>query len=164
MNKIKTEDAPKYFTETIKENEDKVIERALEILAKRIKEPGVALTSPDHVKDYLILSLAELDYEVFMVLFIDNRNNLIAAEQMFRGTINSCSIYPRVIAQRALELNAISIILAHNHPSHGTQPSYEDKAMTNKIKRALELLDIQVLDHLLIAGVSAFSFAEFGIL
>jgi DNA repair protein RadC len=123
-----------------------------------------ALESPEQVGRYLSLSLQHSPHEVFAVLFLDSRNRLLAAEELFRGTLGQTVVYPREVARRALERNAAAVILAHNHPSGLAEPSQADRLLTEALKRALQCLDIPVLDHLIVAGGRRFSFAEHGLL
>jgi DNA repair protein RadC len=122
------------------------------------------LGSPAVVRDYLRIMLAQRDHEVFMVLFLDAQNRVIAPEEMFRGTLTQTSVYPREVVKRALSLNAAAVILAHNHPSGVAEPSRADECLTQSLRSALELVDIRVLDHIVIAGSIATSFAERGLL
>ena len=121
-----------------------------------------ALNSPRAVQDYLRLTLAALPAEVFYVLFLDAQHRLIAAEEMFRGTLTQTSVYPREVVKQALRRNSAAVILAHNHPSGVAEPSRADELLTQTLKSALDLVDIKVLDHLVIAGNVAWSFAERG--
>ena len=122
------------------------------------------LASPAAVRDYLRIMLAQRDHEVFMVLFLDAQNRVIAPEEMFRGTLTQTSVYPREVVKRALSLNAAAVILAHNHPSGVAEPSRADEFLTESLRSALALVDIRVLDHIVIAGSNATSFAERGLL
>ncbi len=123
-----------------------------------------ALASPEQVGHFLALSLQHSPHEVFAVLFLDARNRLLAAEELFRGTLSQTVVYPREVARRALERNAAAVILAHNHPSGLAEPSQADRRLTEALQRALQCLDIPVLDHLIVAGGRRFSFAEHGLL
>jgi DNA repair protein RadC len=123
-----------------------------------------ALASPDEVARYVALSLQHAPHEVFAVLFLDARNRLLAAEELFRGTLTQTVVYPREVARRALERNAAAVILAHNHPSGVAEPSQADRLLTDALKRALGCLDIPVLDHLIVAGGRRYSFAEHGLI
>ncbi len=123
-----------------------------------------ALASPEQVGHYLALSLQHCPQEVFAVLFLDARNRLLAAEELFRGTLSQTVVYPREVARRALERNAAAVILAHNHPSGLAEPSQADRLLTEALKRTLQCLDIPVLDHLIVAGGRRYSFAEHGLL
>jgi DNA repair protein RadC len=110
------------------------------------------LTTPAAVRTYLRLQMARLQHEVFVVLFLDSQNRVIASEEMFRGTLTQTSVYPREVVKRALELNAAAVILAHNHPSGSVEPSRADEALTQTLRAALALVDARVLDHFIVAG------------
>jgi len=143
------------------------LQAVFETTRRALKEhlqDGASLSSPQMVKDYLTLSLGTLEYEVFLVLFLDARNRLLAAEEMFRGTLTQTSVYPREIAKRALTYNAAAAILAHNHPSGNPEPSQADRLLTRTLKETLALVDVQVLDHIIVAGRQTRSFAEHGLM
>jgi DNA repair protein RadC len=123
-----------------------------------------ALTSPEHTKRYLIAELAREEREVFAVLFLDNRHRPLALEKLFYGTIDGCSVHPREVVRRALQMNAAATIFSHNHPSGVPEPSAADRALTAKLKEALALIDVRVLDHIIVAGTETVSFAERGLL
>lgn len=142
---------------------DQIIEAAKAALAQRCTR-GASFTSPEAASDYLIVHYSAMPFEVFTCLFLDTRHRLISAEDLLRGTIDGASVYPREIARRCLELNAAAVILAHNHPSGNTQPSQADQRITQKIKETLALFDVRVLDHLVIGGGGAYSFASHGLL
>jgi DNA repair protein RadC len=116
------------------------------------------------VGHYLALSLQHQPREVFAVIFLDARNRLLAAEDLFQGTLSQTAVYPREVARRALECNAAAVILAHNHPSGVAEPSPADRQLTETLQRTLRCLDIPVLDHVIVAGGQRFSFAEHGLL
>lgn len=140
---------------------------ALELARRALRETlgeRPVLNSPQMVRDYLRLSLARLPHEVFAVLFLDAQHRLIAYEEMFRGSLTHTSVHPREIVKRALHLNAAGVILAHNHPSGHTEPSPTDQKLTDTLTRALALVDVRVVDHLLVAGGETLSFAELGLL
>jgi DNA repair protein RadC len=122
------------------------------------------LASPAEVRTFLRVTLAKRDHEVFMVLFLDAQNRVIASEEMFRGTLTQTSVYPREVAVRALHHQASSVVLAHNHPSGTVQPSRADEALTQTLKAALALLDVRVLDHIIVGPGQALSMAEKGLL
>lgn len=122
------------------------------------------LSSPKQVRDYLCLRLGGLTREVFMVLFLDAQNRVLAQEELFSGTLTQTSVYPREVVKRALHHNAASVIFAHNHPSGLAQQSKADELLTAALKQALSLVDIRVLDHFVVAGNSTLSFAEQGLL
>ena len=129
-----------------------------------ILQRGDALTSPDITRAYLSAQLRGYSYEVFACLFLDNQHRVIKLEELFRGTIDSASVYPREVAKRVLHHNAAAVIFAHNHPSGICEPSQADKHITDKLKQALALFDIRVLDHFIIGDGSPYSFAEHGLL
>ena len=140
-----------------------VLELARRALAEQLKERA-ALDSATAVKDYLQLHLAARPHEVFAVLFLDAQHKLIALEELFRGTLTQTSVYPREVALRALHHHAAAVILAHNHPSGGVQPSRADEAITQNLKSALALIDVRVLDHVIVAPGQALSMAEKGLI
>jgi len=117
--------------------------------------------SPDESKQYAKLALSEYQFEVFAVLFLDNKHRLISFDKMFFGTINQASVYPREVVRRCLEHNAAAVILMHNHPSGDAKPSDSDINITDKIRDALSLFDIRILDHLIV-GADIYSMAETG--
>lgn len=122
------------------------------------------LSSPRQVRDYLCLKLGSLLREVFVVLFLDAQNRMIASEEMFSGTLTQTSVYPREVVKRALYYNAASVIFAHNHPSGIAQQSQADELLTAELKQALALVDVRVLDHFIVAGNNTLSFVERGLL
>lgn len=140
-----------------------IFEMACRALNEQMQVKDV-LSSPRQVRDYLCLKLGGLNREVFLVLFMDAQNRIIADEEMFSGTLTQTSVYPREIVKRALHYNAASVIFAHNHPSGQTVPSKADELLTAELKKALVLIDVRVLDHFIIAGNDTSSFAEMGLL
>jgi DNA repair protein RadC len=122
------------------------------------------LSSPEAVRDYLRLTLAHLPYEAFLALFLDSQNRLIAARELFRGTLSQTSVYPREVVKAALFHNAAGVVFAHNHPSGVAEPSRADELLTASLKQALALVDIRTLDHLVVAGCRVVSFAERGLI
>ena len=140
-----------------------VHELAKRALAEEIRRDTL-LNSPAKVRDYLRLRLGPLHQEVFVGLFLDAQNRLIAAEDLFRGTLSQTSVYPREVVKRALALNAAAIVFAHNHPSGVAEPSRADEMLTRALKDALQLLDVRVLDHLVVTQAGVVSFAERGLL
>lgn len=139
-----------------------VTEMVRRALAERLRERPV-LDSPAAVADVLRLQLAHRAHEVFAVLFLDNQHRLIALEELFRGTLDQTSVYPREVALRALHHGAAAVILAHNHPSGVAEPSRADEALTRNLKAALALLDIRVLDHFIVTKSGCTSMAERGL-
>jgi DNA repair protein RadC len=136
-----------------------VLEMARRALGEELK-CGNAMNSPRLVRDFLRLSLANKQHEVFIGIFLDAKNHAIATEELFSGTLTQASVYPREIIKRALYHNAAAIIFAHNHPSGIAEPSHADKVLTQSLKQALSLVDIQVLDHFIVGNGTALSFSE----
>jgi len=123
-----------------------------------------ALSDPENTRNYLISLLRDRRREVFLALYLDNRHRVICHEELFKGTIDGAAVYPRVVAERALRHNAAAIIVAHNHPSGVSEPSSADEAITRRLRDALALLDIRLLDHFVIGDGRPVSLAERGIL
>lgn len=145
-------------------SEDEIIEHAIRILEYRLRQPRQTLSCSIDTKRYLSLQFSNQEYESFRVMFLDSQNGLIETNELFRGTIDSAHIYPREVLKAALAFNAKSVILAHNHPSGCTEPSRQDIAITECLKKALELVDIRTLDHLVVGNSEICSFAERGLL
>jgi len=124
----------------------------------------VSLSDPQSTRDFLVSLLRDRPREIFLALFLDNRHRVICYEELFQGTIDGAAVYPRVVAERALSHNAAAIIVAHNHPSGISEPSSADEAITRRIRDALALLDIRLLDHFVIGDGIPVSLAERGIL
>ncbi len=139
-----------------------VLEMAKRHLLEQISR-GDVLCSPAQTRQFLSSQLASYPHEVFACLFLDNRNRVIAFEKMFYGTIDGASVYPREVVRLALQKNAAAIIFAHNHPSGVAEPSHADEKITQRLKKALALVDIRVLDHFVV-GDEVVSFAERGLL
>jgi DNA repair protein RadC len=142
---------------------DEIVRRALEILEKSVRS-GPVLTSPGAVRDYLRLSLGRREHEVFVCIWLDAQHRLTAIEEAFRGTLTQTSVYPREIVKSALKHNAAAVLFSHNHPSGVAEPSQADELLTRSLKEALALVDVKVLDHFVVAGHQAISFAERGLL
>ncbi|MDX8379362.1 MAG: DNA repair protein RadC [Gallionella sp.] len=143
------------------------LQAVLEMSKRALKESlqrGDALSSPRVVRDYLRLLLASRPQEVFVVLFLDTQHRVIATEELFYGTLNQTSVYPREVVKRALFHNAAAVILAHNHPSGVANPSQADQLLTSALKQALALVDVSVLDHFVVTTGEALSFSEKGLL
>lgn len=163
--KINSEKPAPYSTEKIVDSS--IIERAINLIQSELKTPGMALTSPELVRKYLILQLARFEEEHFSLILLDNQHRIIGFENIFRGTIDGASVYPREVVKTVLAHNAAAVILAHNHPSGNPEPSIADKALTNRLKEALAFIDVRVLDHIIVGGCSetlTVSFAERGLL
>jgi len=140
-----------------------VQEMSLRALKEEVQR-GNALNSPRAVRDYLQLLLGGRQQEVFLVLFLDTQHCVIAAEELFHGTLSQTSVYPREVVKRVLAHNAAAVILAHNHPSGVAEPSRADEFLTQSLKSALQLVDVRVLDHMVVARTQVVSFAERGLL
>jgi len=143
------------------------IKLALEITARYLGEKlqrADALTSPDLTRKFLQLKLRDLDYEVFGCVFLDNQHRVIKLEDIFVGTIDGSAVYPREVVKKALMNGAAAVILYHNHPSGVAEPSSADRAITERLKKALDLIDVRVLDHLIVGDGRCESFAERGII
>ena len=140
-----------------------VLEIARRSLLGQLREPPV-FDQPKQLMDYVALHLGRLGYEVFVVLFLDAQVRLLRMEEMFRGTLTTTTVHPREVARRCLELNAVNVVVAHNHPSGCADPSRSDVAMTLALKAALALIDVRLLDHLVTAGGQAVSMSNRGLL
>ena len=141
-----------------------VLEMSRRALAEEMKRSN-AFSTPAAVRDYLRLHLAGLAHEVFLALWLDAQNCLIAAEELFHGTLTQTSVYPREVVKKALWHNAAAVVLAHNHPSGVAEPSNADQLLTRELKQALALVDVRVLDHFIVAGQNQpLSFADRGLL
>lgn len=132
-------------------------------LATRIAR-GEALESPQDTLNFLQASLRDRAYEVFCCLFLDNRHRVLAFEELFRGTLNGTAVYPREIVKRALALNAAAVILVHNHPSGMAEPSRADEVLTQRLKEALSLVEVRVLDHIVVGDGETVCFSERGLI
>ncbi len=140
---------------------------AHELFRRQLKqnlERGVSLTSPAMTMDYLQTVLRDRKREIFTCLFLDTRHRVIAAEDLFQGSIDGACVYPRVVAERALRLSAAAVIVAHNHPSGVSEPSLADQAITRRLKDALQLLEIRLLDHFVVGDGPPVSMASRGML
>lgn len=136
---------------------------ALSILARKHRR-GSALTSPEATRSYLRLEIGDRHNELFGVLFLDNRHRILAKEEMFYGTIDGASVHPRVVVQRALTLNAAAVVFYHNHPSGVAEPSQADIRITERLKDALGMVDVRVLDHFVVSTDDSVSLAERGLI
>jgi DNA repair protein RadC len=139
-----------------------VIDRARTLLDEQIRTE--AITSPDKAKDWFMVRLAPLDYEVFGCLLLDSQNRVIEWLELFRGTLTQAAVFPREVIKAVLEHNAAAVMFSHNHPSGMAEPSEADKRLTSRLKQALKLIDVRVLDHLIVAGGQSYSFAEHGLI
>ncbi|TBL64583.1 RadC family protein [Hafnia paralvei] len=150
------------FARELAPTDQHTIRKALTLLERQLREPGASFTSTTAVRDWLRLHMAGLEREAFVVLFLDNQNRFITHETLFTGTINHTQIYPREVVKSCLKHNAAAIIVAHNHPSHEAEPSHADRQITARLKQALDLVEIRLLDHLVIGGMEVVSFTERG--
>lgn len=144
-----------------------VLDASRELVARGFAEGlGIkdVLSSPEAVRSHLITSLSHLQYEAFIVLFLDSQNCLITSRECFRGTLTQTSVYPREVVKLALGYNASAVVFAHNHPSGVPEPSQADRWLTDQLKAALTLVDVRVLDHFIIAGNQTLSMAKRGLL
>jgi DNA repair protein RadC len=144
-------------------SDDDVIAAALRVLSQRMTG-RLALTNPRITREYLAIRFSGLEHEVFVCLFLDARNRIISCEESFRGTIDGAAVYPREIVKRALAHNASAVIVSHNHPSGVAEPSQADELLTQRLKAALDLVGVRLLDHLVVGGAVVESFAERGLL
>lgn len=156
-------DGVRSFRHGLRARERGVIDRALEILGRYLREPGVLFGDPEHVKRYLSLQLGGEPCERFAVLYLDSQHCALAFEVLFAGTLAQTSVYPREVVEAALKHRAAAVVLAHNHPSGNVQPSRADEALTQTLKIALALVDVRVLDHVIVGGADALSMAELGL-
>ena len=144
-----------------------ILQAALELSRRHYREAlqaGPALEAPQAARNFLQAQLRDRPYEVFCCLHLDNRHRLIAFDELFRGTIDGASVHPREVVKQALSRNAAAVILAHNHPSGVAEPSHADELITARLRDALALVDIRVLDHLVVGDTRCVSFAERGLL
>ena len=149
--------------EVARVREDRTIARALRILRQRVSEPGFPLGDVATCEAFFRLRLGTEEREHFEVAFLDTRHRLIAVERLFSGTIDGAEVHPRVVIQRALALNAAAVLLAHNHPSGSTEPSAADRALTARLKAALGLVEVRLLDHFVVTAGETVSMAARGL-
>jgi DNA repair protein RadC len=142
---------------------DEIMNAARQALGARVRK-GTIFTSPRVTSDYLIARLGNLAHEVFTLIYLDSRHRFIACQDLFRGTIDGASVHPREVVKEALRHNAAAVILSHVHPSGVAEPSHADEQITQRLKAALNLVDIRVLDHVIVAGGETPSFAQRGLL
>ncbi|MDT4817133.1 hypothetical protein FQZ97_502000 [compost metagenome] len=140
--------------------ENRIITQAIALLERRLFADGPQLSSPEVTSDYLRLRLMPEPSEVFVAVFLNAKHQVIACETLFRGTIDAAQIHPRVVVQRALFHNASALIVSHQHPSGCSEPSSSDERLTQRLKSALECVDVRLLDHFIIGKGQPFSFAD----
>lgn len=143
--------------------DDDVIAAALRILSSRVVRHST-LSNPRATREYVAVRFGGIEHEIFACLYLDNRNRVLSCQELFRGTIDGASVYPREVVKEALAHNAAAVILVHNHPSGVAEPSQADELITRRLKQALSLVDIRVLDHLIVGDAVVESFAERGLL
>lgn len=136
------------------------INQALNILSRELRQPGAVLSSPEAVKQFLTLKLAREEREVFGALWLNVQNAVIASDDLFYGTLTQAAVYPREVLKAALMCNAASLICYHNHPSGRCLPSDADLHLTARLKEGLEMIDVRLLDHIIVGGMTTYSFAE----
>jgi DNA repair protein RadC len=144
-----------------------IMQAAVELTRRHFREAlrlGPALAAPDATRSFLMAQLRDRPYEVFCCLYLDNRHRLIAFEELFRGTIDRAGVHPREVLRQTLLHNAAAVIFAHNHPSGVLEPSQADELITRRLKEALGLIDVRVLDHFIIGDGQCFSFSEHGLI
>ena len=144
-----------------------LLQAALELSRRHYRESlniGPALSSPQSAQSFLLAQLRDRPYEVFCCLHLDTRHRLIAFEELFRGTIDGATVHPREVVRQSLARNSAAVIFAHNHPSGVAEPSQADELITQRLRAALNLIDVRVLDHLIVGADSCMSFAERGLL
>lgn len=148
--------------------EARLLKKAMKLLVSKLSVGGATISSPcaasEQARLYLNLAIANKEQEVFVVLFLDSQHNLIEAAELFRGTIDGASVYPREVVKAALAVNAAAVILSHNHPSGSPEPSPADKRLTARVLDALALVDVRVIDHIIVGKTTTLSFAERGLL
>lgn len=154
---VRSEPAPTYLP-----NEQAVIDEALSILARRLRQKGAALNDPVAAAQYLQLRFGALEHEVFVCIYLDTWHHVLACEEMFRGTIDGAEVHPREVAKRALQLNAAAVVFSHNHPSGALEFSASDIAVTARLKMAMQIFEIRVLDHILVTSGGHLSMAQLG--
>lgn len=142
---------------------DELLSAARSVLRRKFRR-GKLIKTPGDAGDYLIGELAHLDYECFAILWLDNRHRILVFEPLFRGTLDGTSVYPREVVRSAMRLNAAACLLTHNHPSGVGEPSSADERITRRLKTALELVDVRVIDHVIVAGDRCVSMAQRGLL
>lgn len=144
------------------QHETHILDQACEIIG-RYYQRGVKLCSPDDVRRCVMYELAPLEHEEFSIILLDNQHQLLHRETLFRGTLNTVSVHPREVIKRVLKHNAAAAILVHNHPSGEPEPSKCDIRLTKKLQELLEMLDVRLLDHFIVAGTQTVSMAERGL-
>ena len=144
-------------------SDEEILASARTLLARRVRR-GISFTNPSVVKEYLLHTYSPKDHEIFVMIALDNRHRVIAVIELFRGTIDASTVFPREVVKEALKLEAAAVCFSHAHPSGNAEISHADELITARLKDALALVDIRVIDHLVVAGDTVVSFAERGLL
>jgi DNA repair protein RadC len=144
--------------------ENAQIDYVMAVLQRRVLEEAYSATSPHAVKSFLMVRASKMEREIFSVLYLDVKHRILKVEDMSLGTLTHCSVYPREIVKAVLRENAAGVIITHNHPSGDVKPSESDVLLTERLKKVLEMIDVPIVDHLIVAGADAYSFAEHGML
>jgi len=162
---IKSE-SPANYTSTVTTSlsDDDIVKTAIDILTERVMRSGDVLSSPEAAKKLLSLRLGFLEHEVFGIMTLTTRNEVISIKELFRGTVDGASVYPREVMKEVLKDNASAVILYHNHPSGDSSESSADITITKRLKEALSFIDVKVLDHMIVGGPRVLSFAEKGLI
>ena len=142
------------------EGAEAIIEMACRLVDRKFSGYEEVITSPEQAKRYLKARIAHLEHEVFGIAFLNNKHFIIGFEIMFRGTVDSASVYPREVVKEALRYNCSAVLICHNHPSGDVEPSGSDIKLTSRLKHALDLVDVRVLDHLIVGSGEPYSMAE----
>ncbi|EBH1933575.1 DNA repair protein RadC [Salmonella enterica] len=150
------------FAVTLPLSAQQTIREALTLLERQLREPGASFTSSHAVRDWMRLQLSTLEREEFVAIFLDNQHRLIVHETLFSGTINHTQVHPREVVKAGLKHNCPAVIVAHCHPSGLAEPGQADRQITERLRQALNLVDIRLLDHLVVGGMEIVSFAEKG--
>jgi DNA repair protein RadC len=143
--------------------DSEIIEAALNILTKRLSR-GSLLSSPRAARDYLALRFGGVEHEVFSAIYLTKRHQVIACEELFRGTLDGAAVHPRIVVKQALRHNAAALVISHNHPSGQIDSSQADELITARLKAALDLIDVKLIDHIITSGGASLSFAERGLI
>lgn len=157
------DDCPPSLARGLPGPEQAVIDAALAILTRRVREPGAVVHNPGAARELVRLHLGQCERERFAVLFLSGQHEALTFEVLFEGTLTQTSVHPREVVRRALQLNAGAVILAHNHPSGLAEPSRADELLTATLREALRLVDVRVLDHVVVGWPHVVSMAERGL-
>jgi len=163
MKAFKTSETKGHYRVAGTVSADDIVMMAKQLLNRRFAKGRIIADIKDS-HDFFTLKLSQYEHEVFSILFLDNKHQVIAYEELFRGTIDGASVHPREVVKRALQLNAAAVIFAHNHPSGIPEPSDSDKRITNRLSEALKLVEIRTLDHIIVGSSGTVSLAERGLI